>query len=137
MSEKFLIDVGEIREMRDSKEVDISPYVSEEIRKKIDGPISIELKTLTTKQQDEVQGYLSRFARTDRRTKDTYFNDEAWLHKSRIKMLLIGVNKDKPNFPFPKWDEQFIDAIDERAPQLIRFLSDELEELNRPLEQKT
>jgi len=128
------IDVSEIREMRDSKEVDISPYVSEE---KAAEPILIRLKTLTTKQQDEVQGYLSRFARTDRKTRDTYFNDEAWLHKSRIRMLLIGVDKDDPNFPFVKWDEQFIDAVDERAPQLVRYLSDELEELNRPLEQKT
>jgi len=128
------IDVSEIREMRDSKEVDISPYVSEE---KAAEPILIRLKTLTTKQQDEVQGYLSRFARTDRKTRDTYFNDEAWLHKSRIRMLLIGVDKDDPNFPFAKWDEQFIDAVDERAPQLVRYLSDELEELNRPLEQKT
>jgi len=55
-----------------------------------------------------------------------------WFTEARKIELLNGVLVDD-NFPFEKWDEQTIDEIDERCPELIQYLQDEIQEFNRPL----
>jgi len=58
-----------------------------------------------------------------------------WFTEARKIELLNGVLVDD-NFPFEKWDEKTIDEIDERCPELIQYLQDEIQEFNRPLAEK-
>jgi len=58
-----------------------------------------------------------------------------WFTEARKIELLNGVVVDD-DFPFEKWDEQFIDEIDHRCPELIQYLQDEIQEFNRPLAEK-
>jgi len=46
------------------------------------------------------------------------------------------VNSKREDFPFETWDRKTIDEIDETCPDLLIFLGDELEILNRPLPPK-
>jgi len=130
------IDVKSLRETRRTKEVDIAPFVSEEVAKKAGGKIIVELRSLTTKERDDNMGILSRYTAFDKNTAASHFNNPEWVHESRIQLLLVAVNSKREDFPFESWDRKTIDEIDEACPDLLVFLGDELEDMNRPLPSK-
>lgn len=134
------VSLADMRDTRDIVEVDISEYLNQEVVQKYEEagkkPV-IKIRTLTTKESDEIQGQLSQYASVDRRTQQSKFNNPEWLHESRIGMLERGVVKDDPDFPYEKWDREFIEQLDQVCPALVRHLSDRLEDLNRPLESKS
>jgi len=127
------IKAGDFRSTRRTKEVDISEFVDPKVVEQFGGKVLIELKKLRTKERDDNTGTLSKYAEFDKATRRGQFTDPAWVHESRIQMLLIGVNKDRKDFPFEAWDEKFLEEIDESCPELIEYLSNELDNLNRPL----
>jgi len=127
------IKAGDFRSTRKTKEVDISEFIDPAIVEKMGGKVPIELKKLNTKERDENTGILSKYADFDKSKRRGSFSDPAWVHESRIQLLLIGVNKEREDFPFEKWDEGFLEEIDNSCPELIEYLSDELDELNHPL----
>jgi len=130
------IDVKSLRETRTTKEVDIAPFVSEEVAKKAGGKIVIELRSLTTKERDNNVGICTQYQAYDKKKERSQFDDPKWVHESRIQLLLVAVNSKREDFPFDTWDRKIIDEIDEINPDLLIFLGDELEELNRPLPSK-
>jgi len=130
------INVKSLRETRTTKEVDITPFLSEEIAKQAGGKMIIEIRSLTTKERDDNMGVLSRYTEFDKDAAASHFNDPEWVHESRIQLLLVAVNSKREDFPFETWDRKTIDEIDETCPDLLIFLGDELEILNRPLPPK-
>jgi len=130
------IKAGNFRSTRRTKEVDISEFVDPKVVEQFGGKVLIELKKLKTQERDDNTGILSRYADFDKTTRKGQFTDPKWVHESRVQMLLVGVNKDRTDFPFETWDEKFLEEIDESCPELIEYLSDELDELNRPLPPK-
>ena len=127
------IKVGDFRSTRKTKEVDISDFIDPATVEKMGGKVLVELKKLNTKERDENTGILSKYADFDKSKRRGQFTDPEWVHESRIQLLFIGVNKEREDFPFEKWDEGFLEEIDDSCPELIEYLSDELDELNRPL----
>jgi len=107
------IKAGDFRSTRKTKEVDMSEFVDPAIVEKLGGKVLIELKKLNTKERDENSGILSRYVDLDKPTRGRQLTDPAWVHESRIRLLLIGVNKEREDFPFEKWDEGFLEEIDD------------------------
>ena len=127
------IKVGDFRSTRKTKEVDISEFIDPATVEKMGGKVLIELKKLNTKERDEKIANMTQYVEFDQETRRERYAGSEWLHESRVQMLLIGVNKDRKDFPFEKWDKGFLEEIDNSCPELIEYLSDELDELNRPL----
>lgn len=132
----MILSMADMRDTRDVEEVDISPFLRPEVVEKLkeagQSPV-IKVRTLTTKEADEVQGALMRYASMDQSTRQMRLSDPKWLHDNRIALLERSVVKDDPGFPYEKWDREFIEQLDGVCPALIRELSDRVEAMNRPL----
>lgn len=116
--------------MAEIKEIDISPYLT------VDEPVKIKIRHLTTKKRNEVIALMLHGQEMSGVNKDNIrIENTEWLDKSRMIELLNGVVVDD-EFPFEKWDEDIINKIDERNPELINFIHKEIQEFNRPLAEK-
>jgi len=124
--------------MSETKEVDISEYIPSATE-----PVKIKIKHLTTKKRNEVIALMMKGQELSTGVSGTgggegntiEIKNTEWFTEARKIELLNGVLVDD-NFPFEKWDEQFIDEIDQRCPELIQYLQDEIQEFNRPLAEK-
>jgi hypothetical protein len=130
------LSMADMRDTRDVEEVDISsflrPGVVEKLKENNQRPV-VKIRTLTTKEVDEVQGALMRYASMDQGTRKMRLSDPKWLHENRIALLERSVVKDDPEFPYEDWNREFIEKLDAVCPALIRELSERVEALNRPL----
>jgi len=53
-----------------------------------------------------------------------------------LARMKAGVVVNDEEFPFQKWDDDFIRELDRLNPNLTGFISDEIVEYNRPLQKK-
>jgi hypothetical protein len=127
------VKAGDFRSISRTKEVDIAPFIDPAIVEKLGGKVIIELKRPTTKEQDENTGRLAQYTDFDKGSRMGRFNDPAWVHENRMQTILTGVNTERDDFPFEKWDRGFLDEVDEACPDLIEFLSDEIASFAGPL----
>ena len=124
---KYSID--DVR-LAETKEIDISPFLV------VDEPVKIKIRRLTTKQRNEVVALMMKGQELSATKKDSIkIKNTEWFTEARKIELVHGVVVDD-DFPFEKWDEEIINAIDEKNPELIQFIQGEIQDFNRPLEEK-
>jgi len=125
---KYTIDDVKLSE---TKEIDISPYLN------VDEPVKIKIRHLTNKQHNEVIALIMKEQELSTTNKDNFkIKNTDWFAETKKIELLNGIVIDD-DFPFEKWDEEFINIIDEKNPELIQYIQEEIQDFNRPLaEQK-
>jgi len=126
------LKIDDVRDGRQTRQVDIQPFTSEKIQEKHPDPIYLTIRTLTVEERDANLGMLTQFTQFDRKDGTGRFTGPDWIHKSRIQLLLAAVVVDD-SFPFEKWDEEFVEQLGRQNPALINHLSEEIEALNSPL----
>jgi len=94
--------------------------------------VTITIRRLTVRKRNEVLALMMSGQRFGSDGASLEIKDTTWFQKAR-EIELINCVVINESFPFEKWDKQIIDEIDERCPEMIQFLQDEMQELNRPL----
>lgn len=105
-------------------------------------PVIITIRRLTTKKHNETIALtaLGGEIKTQMLDDDKPDKPEAsfsatntlWYSAARMVELIGGVVLNDA-FPFEEWNEKIIDELDERNPEFITFLQDEIRLLDRPL----
>lgn len=113
-----------------TKEIDISQYLN------VDEVVKIKIRHLTNKKRNEVVALMMKGQELSTTNKDSFeIKNTDWFAEARKIELLNGVVIDD-DFPFEKWDEDFINIVDEKNPELIQFIQEEIQDFNRPLAEK-
>lgn len=121
---KYSVDDVKISE---TKEIDISPFLT------VEGPVKIKIRHLTTKRRNEVVALMMKGQEFSTQSEGSIeIKSTEWFMEARKIELLNGVVVDD-DFPFEKWDEDFINEIDEKCPEMIQFIQTEIQDFNRPL----
>ena len=130
-------DISSVR-AAETKDLDVSQFFN------VDEKVIITIRRLKAKQKNEITSMMlegqKANVKTDSKgvTKDEIeieIADSSWFAQVRTKELIYAVVQND-NFPFEQWNEQIIDEVDERNPDLIQFLQTEVQTLNRPLAEK-
>lgn len=130
-------EISSIRQS-ETKDIDVSRFFD------VDEPIIITIRRLKAKQHNEITSMMLEGQRANIKNDgkeiakdkiEIIVENVSWFVQIRTKELLYAVVQND-NFPFEKWNEQIIDEIDERNPDLIQSLQNEVQTFNRPLAQK-
>lgn len=122
----------------ETKDIDVSQFFD------VDEKVIITIRRLKAKQRNEITSMMLEGQKANVKniggeiTKDEIeveVTDASWFARIRTKELLYAVVQND-NFPFERWNEQIIDEIDERNPDFIQFLQNEVQAFNRPLAQR-
>lgn len=115
----------------ETRKIDISEYFKDEKK------VYLTIRRFSNHQQNELVGIMTAGQEIKMKSKEIEEQfvkmSNAWLPEYRAKQLLYGVDAKTDDFPFEKWDESFINEIDEINPDLISFIQGEVEDFNAPL----
>ena len=132
-------NVSSIREA-ETKDLDISRFFD------TDEKVIITIRRMTAKQRNEITLLTLKGQKVNMKNAGVSDNEEevisaemsvnvdetSWYTQVRMKQLVYSVVQND-NFPFECWNEQLIDEIDERNPDLIQFLQNAVQKFNLPL----
>jgi hypothetical protein len=115
--------------MADTKTVDVSEFFPG------DEKVTVTVRHLPVQKRNEVIALMTVGQKFNANAEEVEIKDPSWFVKANKIQLLNGVVVDD-SFPFEKWDEATIEAIDQRNPSFIELLLKEIQDHNRPLAQK-
>jgi len=131
-------EISSVRES-ETKDLNVSEYFD------TDEKVIITIRRLRAKQRNEITLLMLEGQKINVKSKDEISEEEimgaeismdmantSWFAQVRTKQLIYSVVQND-NFPFNEWNEQVIDEIDERNPDLILYLQNEVQKFNQPL----
>ena len=115
------------------KVIDITEYFTNP-----GGIVKLKIRHYSHYEANEINALLLQGQSFKRGTDDT---DEVSVKKFHMAEAFVarmkaGVVVDDAEFPFQRWDEEFIREIDRLNPELTGFISDEIVGYNPPLPKK-
>jgi hypothetical protein len=96
-------------------------------------PVVIKIRRLTEKKRSDVVAL--QMLGQSIKGGNIEIQDTAWYQKANEIRLLNCVIFDE-SFPFEKWDNQFVNEIGEKCPEMILKILNKIEEVNRPLAER-
>lgn len=117
--------IGDLR-TEDVQELDVSEFFPSATE-----PVIIKIRRLTEKKRSDVIALMMR-GQSIKEEGEVEILDTGWYQKAREVQLINGVVIDD-SFPFEQWDMAFIDALDDRNPQLIAKIFKAIRKFGRPL----
>jgi len=115
-----------------TKEIDITEFFTNP-----GGKIKLKIRHYSQYEAHEINALLLQGQSFKRGTEDEGEVNLKKFHMAEafLARLKAGVVMDD-DFPFEKWDDEFIQELDRINPEMTGYIHDQIQEYNRPFEKK-